>query len=135
MHQAVERENRSSAEPLGLRVAISCGEATSEDGNHLGDPVIEAARLCAVAEGGQIVVSEWIKAMAGCRSDHAFERLGPLELMGRPSPSNRSRPPGSPWPIDPKDPRQPDPPARSASAPSACRERLGPPSLCPSVTV
>ena len=55
MQQAVERHNhRDEGAPLSVRIGISAGEATEEDGDYFGDPVIEAARLCAQAEGGQI---------------------------------------------------------------------------------
>ena len=55
MQQEVERENRASPSPVGLRIGVSCGEATKEDEDYFGDPVIEAARLCARADGGQIL--------------------------------------------------------------------------------
>ena len=47
MQQAVQRDNAGAERPLGVRVGLSAGEATTEDGDYFGDPVIEAARLCA----------------------------------------------------------------------------------------
>jgi len=38
MQQAVEQDSRRSDERLGLRVGISCGEVTVEDGDYFGDP-------------------------------------------------------------------------------------------------
>ena len=49
MQQAIEQDNRRSAKPLGLRVGLSCGETTVEDGDYFGDPVVEASRICALS--------------------------------------------------------------------------------------
>ena len=86
MQQAVEQDNRRSAEHLGLRVAMSCGEATVEDDDYFGDPVVEAARICALCEGGQILVTETVKTLAGRRCPHPFAVLGERELKGLPDP-------------------------------------------------
>jgi class 3 adenylate cyclase len=48
MQQAVEADNRRSENRLGLRVGLSGGEVTIEDDDYFGDPVVEAARLCAL---------------------------------------------------------------------------------------
>src|ERR1700730_11238000 len=55
MQQAVERSDRGALERLAMRVGIAFGEATESDGDFFGDPVVEAARLCAAAEGSQIL--------------------------------------------------------------------------------
>jgi len=86
MQQEVDRENRQSGRSLGLRVGLSGGEATREGDDYFGDPVVEAARLCARAVGGQIVASELVRAMAGRRSQLVFRSLGQLELKGLPEP-------------------------------------------------
>jgi class 3 adenylate cyclase/tetratricopeptide (TPR) repeat protein len=86
MQQAVYRDNAKAERSLGLRVALSAGEATKEDGDYFGEPVVEAARLCARAEGGQILIADVVRASAGRRSPHAFSSLGELELKGLPEP-------------------------------------------------
>ena len=43
---------------LGLRVGIAVGEASSEEDDWHGTPVVEAARLCAAARSGQILVAD-----------------------------------------------------------------------------
>src|SRR5262245_57587254 len=48
MQQSVERDSRRREHPVGLRVGVSAGEASSESGDYFGEPVIEAARLCAL---------------------------------------------------------------------------------------
>jgi class 3 adenylate cyclase/tetratricopeptide (TPR) repeat protein len=86
MQQGVNRSNAGSEQPLGLRVGLSSGEATREADDYFGDPVIEAARLCAQAEGGRILASDLVRANAGRRSSHTFTSLGELELKGLPEP-------------------------------------------------
>jgi class 3 adenylate cyclase len=86
MQQAVDRDNASAAHPLGLRVGVSAGEVTREGDDYFGDPVIEAARLCARAEGGRILAAVLVRAMAGRRSPHRFSSLGALDLKGLPEP-------------------------------------------------
>jgi class 3 adenylate cyclase/tetratricopeptide (TPR) repeat protein len=86
MQQAVERDNRRGHGPLGLRVGISAGEATKEAEDYFGEPVIEAARLCAKAERACILASDSVRVAAGRRSTHSFRRLGELEFKGLPYP-------------------------------------------------
>jgi class 3 adenylate cyclase/tetratricopeptide (TPR) repeat protein len=86
MQQAVDLDNVSRERPWGLRVGLSAGEVTREDGDYFGDPVVEAARLCARADGGQILISDLVRAMAGRRSLHVFTRLGEWSLKGLPEP-------------------------------------------------
>jgi class 3 adenylate cyclase/tetratricopeptide (TPR) repeat protein len=84
MQLAVGRHNRRAGEPLAVRIGVAVGEATHEDSDYFGTPVIEASRLCARAEGGQILVTEMARALAGTRGGHRFEPLGPMELKGMP---------------------------------------------------
>jgi class 3 adenylate cyclase len=82
MQQAVEARNRRAGEQLGVRIGVSVGDATVEDGDYFGEPVVQAARLCAHAGGGQIVVGELVRQVAGSRDGHSFDSLGALELKG-----------------------------------------------------
>jgi class 3 adenylate cyclase len=82
MQQAVERDNARAEPPLGLRIGLSTGEATQDSGDYYGDAVIEAARLCSVAQAGQILVADLVRANAGRRSHHSFTSLGEFELKG-----------------------------------------------------
>jgi len=85
MHQAVERHNRKASVPLVIRIGISTGDVTVEDSDYFGDPVVEAARLCAVAQGGQILAADVVKLLAR-RSGHNFATERELELKGLPEP-------------------------------------------------
>jgi class 3 adenylate cyclase len=85
MQQAIERHNASGKEPLGVRVGIATGDATQEDGDYFGEPVVEAARLCSKCESGQIIVSQLLSMLAR-NSSHTFTSIGELELRGVPDP-------------------------------------------------
>jgi class 3 adenylate cyclase/tetratricopeptide (TPR) repeat protein len=82
MQQAVQARNRRAHEPLQVRIGVSLGDTTVEGGDHFGEPVVEAARLCAAAAGGQIVVSDLVRQVGGARDGHRFRSLGGLELKG-----------------------------------------------------
>jgi class 3 adenylate cyclase len=82
MQQAVEARNRRAEEQLGVRIGVSVGDTTTEDGDYFGEPVVEAARLCACARGGQIIVNALVRQLAGSRDGHSFHSLGGLQLKG-----------------------------------------------------
>jgi class 3 adenylate cyclase len=82
MQQAIEARNRRVEEQLGVRIGLSLGEATLQDGDYFGEPVVESARLCAQAQGGQVVVNALVRQLAGSRDGHSFRSLGGLELKG-----------------------------------------------------
>ena len=82
MQQAVDLQNRCSEHSLRIRVGMSLGEVTREGEDYFGDPVVEASRLCARAEGGQILATRLLQMAAGRRSVHGFTSLGELELEG-----------------------------------------------------
>ena len=83
---ARERARRGGvASPL--RIGISTGDVSSTaDGDHLGTPVIEAARLCAAAEAEQILIADVVRVLAGSRSVDDLVELGPLDLKGLAAP-------------------------------------------------
>ena len=70
----------------GMRVGVAVGEVSVEDNDVFGMPVIEAARLCAAAEGGQILVADLVRVLGQGRGDHTFVPRGPLDLKGLPAP-------------------------------------------------
>ena len=79
VQRAIHRHNRSGAR-LAVRIGISAGDVTFEETDCFGTPVIEAARLCAGAEGGQILCSDLVRGLAGAGSGHEFHPLGVLQL-------------------------------------------------------
>jgi class 3 adenylate cyclase len=86
IQQGIERHNRRATQPLEVRVGVSTGEATEEDGDFFGDAVVEASRLCAAAQGHQILTTELVKMMLGRNATHELVPVGDLELKGIPEP-------------------------------------------------
>jgi class 3 adenylate cyclase/tetratricopeptide (TPR) repeat protein len=91
IQQAFERRNREASEPLVVRVGVASGDADIEDGDYFGVPVVEASRLCAKAEGGEILVTDVVRAFAGSRGGFEFESVGALELKGLDAPVGACR--------------------------------------------
>ena len=82
MQQGVERDNRDREHSVGLRVGLSGGEVTREDDDYFGDPVVEAARLCATCDSGQVLATVWVRLTSGRRGRHEYRSLGELTLKG-----------------------------------------------------
>ena len=82
MQQSVERDNRERKHSMGLRVGLSSGEVAREEEDYFGDPVVEAARLCAICESGQVLATATVRAMAGRRNRYECRSLGELVLKG-----------------------------------------------------
>jgi class 3 adenylate cyclase/tetratricopeptide (TPR) repeat protein len=87
VQQAVDRLNRSgkAAVPLAVRVGLSAGDVTPEDDDVHGTPVIESARLCGAAGGGEILISEIVRLLAGLADDQIVDR-GRLQFKGLATP-------------------------------------------------
>ena len=79
--------------PAFLRVGISAGEVSPEEGDYWGMPVVESARLCSAAEPGQTLVSDVVRVLVGTRGGHQFRSVGALTLKGLAA--RRSSPPRS----------------------------------------
>jgi class 3 adenylate cyclase len=86
--RALARHNRSEAGtvPLAVRMGLSSGDVMFEESDCFGTPVVEASRLCDAAQGGQILASDLVRALAAGRGAHSFEFLGALDLKGLPDP-------------------------------------------------
>jgi class 3 adenylate cyclase len=85
IQQRIERRNRHAAEQLAIRVGIAVGDATPEDDDYFGMPVVEAARLCDKAAGGEILTTRLVE-MIGGREEDSFIPAGELALAGIPQP-------------------------------------------------
>ena len=85
MHDAAERFDR--VDPVLLRVGISVGEVAHEDLDWFGTPVVEAARLCAVAGSAQTLAPALLETLVGSRgSAHRFRPVGLMTLKGLAAP-------------------------------------------------
>ena len=74
--------NRDAENELHVRSGASIGDADVAEGDYFGIAVVEAARLCAIADSDQILVSESIRSLARDRAGDVFESLGERELKG-----------------------------------------------------
>jgi class 3 adenylate cyclase len=70
------------AEPMAIRVGVAFGECEVGDGDYFGVAVVEAARLCARAEGGEILATALVRTVAQPRSAVELEPVGALDLKG-----------------------------------------------------
>ncbi len=87
IQQAIHRLNGQGREPaLSVRVGLSVGDVTFEDGDCFGEAVVEAARVCGEAEGDQILATRVVGDLAGGPRAEGFESLGSLVLKGLPDP-------------------------------------------------
>ena len=88
IQQGIHRHNRSGQvpHPVEVRVGLSAGDVALEDDDVHGTPVIEAARLCGAAVGGEILASEIVRWLAGAQDGPRFIPAGSLELKGLAAP-------------------------------------------------
>jgi predicted ATPase/class 3 adenylate cyclase len=79
IHAAIEGQRALAREPwpdgveVLVRMGLHAGEAMVTAGDVVGYDVNRAARIAAVANGGQIVISDTVRALGGAGSDGAFE--------------------------------------------------------------
>jgi adenylate cyclase len=84
-----ERNAGASSMPaLVVRVGINTGEPLEEGDDLYGTVVQLAARLCAAAEPGQVLVSNVVRELAAGKGFH-FDDLGEGTLKGFPEPVRR----------------------------------------------
>lgn len=87
IQQAVDRHSRRRPDfAFGVRVGVSIGDVTLDAGDAFGVPVVEAARLCNAAKGGEILAADLVRALSRGRGGFTFEPIGSLELKGLPEP-------------------------------------------------
>ena len=86
MQQAVERDIRDQGHTVGLRVGLSAGEVVREGNDYFGGPVIEAARLCAACESGQILAVDIVRLTVSQSGRHECRSIGEINLKGIPDP-------------------------------------------------
>jgi len=86
LQQAIAERNLGAPDPVLLRIGVGVGDAIAEDGDLHGAAVVEAARLCAIANGGMILCSEAVRAVSANRSGCRFDGARSVELRGLPGP-------------------------------------------------
>ena len=88
MQQSVHANNEQAVRHVEMRIGISAGDASFEDGDWFGTPVVEASRLCGAANGGQILVTDIVRILGGSRVTHQLVSIGGVEAKGLPNPLN-----------------------------------------------
>jgi class 3 adenylate cyclase/tetratricopeptide (TPR) repeat protein len=124
IQQQLDRRNRDAPEQLHVRAGVSLGDLAFEDGGLHGLAAHEAARVCASAEPGEILVSDVVRTVAGSRAGFELLAGGELELKGLPTPVRVWR---VAWEPAPEPERLPFPPlleSRQALAFSGRAEEL-----------
>lgn len=86
MQQRVHARNDSNGSEIKMRIGVSAGDATFEDGDWFGTPIVEASRLCDAAAGGQILVADIVRVLAGSRAGHNMSPVADVEGKGLPAP-------------------------------------------------
>jgi class 3 adenylate cyclase/pimeloyl-ACP methyl ester carboxylesterase len=81
IQQAIADHSETAIEPIKVRVGLTAGEPIEEDEDLFGTAVNEAARICAIADGGEILVSGVVRDLAKGK-DFLFNDRGETSLRG-----------------------------------------------------
>ena len=85
IEHSLHHHSATTGEPLTVRIGIAVGDCTRDDDDYFGEPVIIAARLCALAAAGEILVPAYVRHLTP-RGAHTFTEGGPRTLKGIPEP-------------------------------------------------
>jgi len=69
--------------PLRVRIGLNTGEVAWQGDQLSGESVHAAARVCAASSGGQILVSDVTRQLAGTVADVSFHDTGEHQLKGK----------------------------------------------------
>jgi class 3 adenylate cyclase len=85
IQRAFADHNRKHSEtPIKVRVGLNSGESIQDRNDYFGTAVSMAARIAHKAHGGQILVSEVVRDLAGSVAEVAFKDAGRRQLKGIP---------------------------------------------------
>ncbi len=79
--RAFAEHNESAEEPIQVRIGLNAGEPIAEEDDLFGTAVITAARICAKAEGGEILTSDTVRQIVAGK-DFLFSDRGDVALRG-----------------------------------------------------
>jgi class 3 adenylate cyclase len=82
IQKAFGQHNETAEEPINVRIGLNTGESIEEAGDYFGTAVTLAARIAARAQGGQILVSEVVRAVGGSLAGVEFRDAGRKQLKG-----------------------------------------------------
>ncbi|HEV2754655.1 MAG TPA: AAA family ATPase [Actinomycetota bacterium] len=99
MQRELERAaDASTSELPAVRIGLNAGEVIVEDGDLFGAAVSAAARICGAASGGEVLVAEVVKVLAGTVPGVTWKDRGEVALKGFPEPCRLYR---AEWREDP----------------------------------
>jgi class 3 adenylate cyclase/pimeloyl-ACP methyl ester carboxylesterase len=81
MQRAFAQHNESAEEPIRVRVGLNAGEPIAEEEDLFGTAVIRAARIAAIAQGGEILVANVVRELAEGKG-FLFSDRGDAALRG-----------------------------------------------------
>jgi class 3 adenylate cyclase/pimeloyl-ACP methyl ester carboxylesterase len=81
IQRAFAEHTRAAPEPISVRIGINAGEPIAEDEDLFGAAVIRAARIAALAEGGEILVANVVRELAEGKG-FLFSDRGEIVLRG-----------------------------------------------------
>jgi class 3 adenylate cyclase/tetratricopeptide (TPR) repeat protein len=85
IQQGLAQRNRAApGEEVHVRIGINTGEVVVEGDDLYGQAVNAAARIAARARGGEILISEVVRALIGSGPDFSFTDRGRFRLKGFP---------------------------------------------------
>src|ERR1700736_3278049 len=85
IQRALEHHNRANpTEPIRVRMGLNAGEVVADQADLFGAAVNAAARIAAKAKGGEILVADVVKQLAGNSPGVAFVDRGRTNLKGFP---------------------------------------------------
>jgi class 3 adenylate cyclase len=79
-----QRNRRLRRTPIRVRIGLHTGTTIEREGDYFGSNVAMAARVAALADGGEILVTNGIAEALGERSDLRFTEEDTVELKGLP---------------------------------------------------
>ncbi len=83
IQRAIAEDNEQHPDVrIQLRIGLNCGQVLQEEDDFFGGPVVVAARLAELAKGGQILVSEAVRVLAGLPQGVGYVRYGRRRLKG-----------------------------------------------------
>ena len=83
MQRAIARHNRvPGSREFEVRVGLHAGEPIEHEDDYFGTSVVVAKRLCDLATGGQILVSDLVRSLVASRGSFELSSVGPLHLKG-----------------------------------------------------
>jgi len=86
MQQRTAAQAQAARIDLRIRIGVAAGDVVEDEGDYYGPAVVEAARLCPAATGGEILLTDLVRRLAGDRPGVGYEAVGPMVLKGIPEP-------------------------------------------------